>query len=206
MSRRWGAGTAAIARTLLLSTTDFRQSHLAEMAGVSQPRVSQVLDAFENLGAVSRTHRGWHANRGALIEAYLAKVRPRQTSEETYWYGLDGLRGQVTAVVAQVQGAAAVSADLAPDYIAPWRSPTVVVVWLTRPLVPAGLVPAESRASATLILRSSDDEHLFSTVGIHEGLPLANVLQQAIDLNDLGGEDRAEAADYLLGRAFQAVT
>lgn len=97
----------------------------------------------------------------------------------------------------------AFSADLAPDLIAPWRHPTVTIAYLEArlPIEDAGLVSAEGRADASLIVRSTDDRGLLSPANPWraemEGLPVADPCQLWWDLFDLGGEDRAEAADRL---------
>jgi hypothetical protein len=65
----------------------------------------------------------------------------------------------------------------------------------------AGLVPAEGRADASIVLRTTSDRTLLipcapwpATI---DGVPLADPVQQWWDLRDLGGEDREEAADRL---------
>lgn len=62
-------------------------------------------------------------------------------------------------------------------------------------------MPAEGRADASVILRWTDDHTLifpappWSTEV--DGTPVVAPCQQWWDLHDLGGEDRAEAADRL---------
>ena len=54
---------------------------------------------------------------------------------------------------------AVVSADAAPDFVAPWRSPTLTVTYtdLDAPLDPAGFVPAMARGEASIVLRHVSD-------------------------------------------------
>jgi hypothetical protein len=97
----------------------------------------------------------------------------------------------------------AFSADLAPDLIVPWRHPTLTVVYTTEHLLldSAGLVPAEGRADASIIVRWTGDHTLISPAAgwpsAVDGIPLTDPVQQWRDLLDLGGDDRREAADRL---------
>ena len=52
----------------------------------------------------------------------------------------------------------AVSADLGPDLLAPWRHPTLTIVYADGqiPLEEAGMVPAEGQADASLVLRITE--------------------------------------------------
>jgi len=98
--------------------------------------------------------------------------------------------------------AIAFSADLAPDLLVPWRHPTLTVVYASGslPLDNVGLVPAEGRADASMIVRWTHDDTLLSGPAgprLVEGIPITDPVQQWWDLLDLGGEDRAEAADRL---------
>ena len=205
-SRRWGAGTSAIVRSLIAATRPASQSGLAVTAGVSQPRVSQVLTRLSTGGAVSSRRDGYHPNKKALIELYIANHRPALTGPETYWYGLDPLADQVTRLVETAQRQSvgiAVSADLAPDLLVAWRHPTVTIVYADAAIEMAstGLVPAEGRSDATLIIRATDDRTLLTPGEAWPravaGIPLADPTQQIWDLHYLGGEDRREGANRL---------
>ncbi|HMS47416.1 hypothetical protein [Candidatus Neomicrothrix sp.] len=52
----------------------------------------------------------------------------------------------------------AVSADLGPDLLAPWRHPTLTIVYADGqiPLEESGMVPAEGQADASLVLRITE--------------------------------------------------
>jgi hypothetical protein len=205
-ARRWGAGTSAIVRALVAAAGPVSQVELATMVGVSQPRVSQVLAHLGRLSAVSTRATGYVGRKATLIDLYLAHHRPGQATSEMPWYSVRPLRAQVDelcALAGRRSVSCAVSADLAPDLLAPWRHPTLTVVYTDAALAleDAGFVPAEGRADATVLVRHTSDPTLLVASGLWvesvEGLPLTDPLQQMWDLHDLGGGDRREAADRL---------
>ena len=85
----------------------------------------------------------------------------------------------------------------------PWRHASLTVVYADGLLAleAAGLVTAEGRADASIVLRTTSDRTLLSAgepwPATVDGVPLADPVQQWGDLHDLGGEDREEAADRL---------
>lgn len=97
----------------------------------------------------------------------------------------------------------AISAGLAADLLAPWRHPTLTVVYTdTDPAsVVQGLVPAEGRADASIIMRKTLDTTLFAPAppwpATIDGMPLVDPTQQWFDLLELGGEDSLEGAGRL---------
>ena len=199
-TRRWGSTTAAVVRELADADQPLMQRELAERCATSQPRVSQVLARLASDGLVHRSEHGWSGDRTPLIRTLLDRYRPREVEQETWWYALETLVEQAHRVV-DACDKAAVSADLATDLTTPWRRPSTVIIWASDPvdLSVHGFVPAESRAVATVIVRTTDDTRLFEGTAIVDGLPLAERFQQASDLLDLGGTDRAEAVAVLLG-------
>lgn len=100
------------------------------------------------------------------------------------------------------------SADLGPGLLAPWRHPTVAVLYSTTDLDlrTVGFVTAEGAADATVVVRTVADHRLFGPSDIWpsmvDGIPLVDPVQQWWDLHDLGGADRVEAALNLRHRAF----
>jgi len=204
--RRWGAGTASVVRLLVAADEPLSGVAIASIVGVTQPRASQVLKQLAEHDAVVATPDGYRGERGTLLDLYRARTRPHLEEPESYWYSTRPLTEQarrVHALASDERTRIALSADLAPDLLAPWRHPTVVIAYVSDPLPAdrAGLVPAEGRADASLILRWTDDPGLLSPTspwrGEVDGLPIADPCQQWWDLLDLGGEDRAEAADRL---------
>lgn len=204
--RRWGAGTAAVVRLLIATDDPLTGVTIGSTVGVTQPRASQILKQLADHGAVTATPDGYVGEQTKLLDLYAARARPHLVDPESYWYSTRPLTEQARRVLALASGhdvRVAFSADLAPDLIAPWRHPTITIAYLDArlPIESAGLVPAEGRADASLITRWTDDQGLLSPaapwLGEVEGLPIADPCQQWWDLLDLGGEDRAEAADRL---------
>lgn len=204
--RRWGAGTAAVVRLMVASYPPMTGVAIAAAAGVTQPRASQILKQLAELDAVSATPDGYVGDPAKLLDLYRARTRPHLVEPESYWYSTRPLAEQasrVQALAAKREAAIAFSADLAPDLLAPWRHPTITIAYVADqlPATEAGFVPAEGRADASLILRWADDHRLLSPappwVDEVDSYPITDPCQQWWDLLDLGGEDRAEAADRL---------
>lgn len=204
--RRWGAGTAAVVRLLVASDTPMTGVAISAAVGVTQPRASQVLKQLADLHAVTGTPDGYLGEPSTLLDLYRARTRPHLVDPESYWYGTRPLTEQaerVRALAKDNETTIAFSADLAPDLVAPWRHPTVTIAYLSNrlPAAEAGLVPAEGRADASLILRWTDDHTLLSPAPPWSSevdvYPITDPCQQWWDLHDLGGEDRFEAADRL---------
>lgn len=204
--RRWGAGTAAVVRVLIASDDPLTGVTIASTVGVTQPRASQILKQLAAHDAITATPDGYVGEPAKLFDLYAARARPHLIEPESYWYSTRPLTEQarrVSALADDRKVSMAFSADLAPDLIAPWRHPTVAIVYVSAPLPieDAGLVPAEGRADASLIVRWTDDDGLLSPAdpwrGEVNGIPITDPCQQWWDLLDLGGEDRDEAAERL---------
>jgi hypothetical protein len=211
-----GSGGLAIIRVLIglprSRAQELGVTALASQVGVSQPRASQVMRRLLELDLVARTPRGrWSPDREALLDRFLSEYRGPGGSER-YLYNLDP-PNEVAARVAQhtEQNSLAVSADVGPDLLLAWRRPTVVVLYARQLLDPdrLGLVDAQGRHDANVIVRTPDDVSVFPTphlVADMSGVevPLADPTQQVWDLHDLGGADRLEAAgrlrEWLLNR------
>lgn len=204
--RRWGAGTAAAARLLIATNEPLTGVAIAQAVGVTQPRVSQIIKQLTGHEAVRATEAGYVGRRARLLELYRQRTRPHLVEPESYWYSTRPAAQQAEQILGAAQdtgSALAFSADLATDLLVPWRHPTLTVVYAADRLVlePAGLVPAEGRADASIILRWTRDPTLLSPAPPWppevEGVPVVDPVQQWWDLLDLGGEDRREAADRL---------
>jgi len=206
-----GAGGTAIARWLLCNShlgERVSSTTLREAGGVSQPRVSQILQSLARLDLIDRT-RGSYRLDGIepLLDAFLDDYAGPGGSEVPAYSVEPPSRFAEKAIEllheTQRSTSFAISADVGPDLLASWRSPTHVIIYLqqTVTLDALGLVEAEGRGDANVLLRLPDDMSLFTTVRTHTidsmPLPLVDVPQMLWDLLDLGGEDRREAAGRL---------
>lgn len=205
-SRRWGAGTASIIRLLVAADSALTQGAIAAATSVSQPRVSQVMGLLASLDGVRVTPRGYMGRRSRLLDLYALRTKPVLVEPERSFYSTLPLRAQARRIVQAARRSrvrVAFSADLGPDLLVPWRHPTLTVVYAVGSfaVTEAGLVEAEGRADALIILRSVTDATLPAPAepwpSRVEGIPLVDPVQQWWDLLDLGGEDRAEAARRL---------
>lgn len=207
-----GRGGIAIIRLLLSAPEDvfLRTSDLAAAARVTDARASQVVHKLQETRLVEKTGDGWNAARDELLEAFLTEYRgPGGT--EALFYSLDDPRDAAVEVINRVTSSTyehapiAISADVGPDLIAPWRTPSKVVAYVNEHVNVdlTGLTEASDRASANLLIRFPADGSVFPShpelaadlKGV--SIPLADASQMIWDLYDLGGEDRAEAARYL---------
>lgn len=204
-----GPGSLAIIRFLIRQPNEwmtFGPTELANIAGVKQPRASQVLSRLHSAGLVERVKEGWRPDREALLDAFLNEYRgPGGT--ELYFYSLgDAPKAAldvVKSLAAQVSTRIAVSADVGPDLVAPWRSPSVAIIYVdAMESIDIDLVAAKGREDANVILRIPDDASAFRSGDLEARVgnfpvPLADETQMVWDLHDLGGDDRVEAAGEL---------
>lgn len=211
-----GSGSLAIIRTLIAfprgTNDEPGATALANQVGVSQPRASQVLRKLLELDLVARSPEGrWLPDREALLDRFLSEYRGPGGSER-YLYSLDPPNEVALRAAQQADARSlAVSADVGPDLLLAWRRPSVVIVYARQLLDPdqLGLVDAQGRHDANVIIRTPDDASVFPTnllvADVDEvEIPLAEPTQQIWDLQDLGGADRLEAAgrlrEWLLNR------
>jgi hypothetical protein len=204
-----GSGSYGVIRALIGSSGEEeepRATALAARAGISQPRASQVLRQLHSLKLVDTSGHGrWEPRREALLDRFLAEY-PGPGGSEHYHYTLDSpvdvavRAGQVSTPSRPI----AVSADVGPDLIVPWRRPSLVILYVRHAIDPSGLglTDAQGRHDANVIIRTPEDRSVFPVpdlVGQVRGneVPLADPLQQIWDLQDLGGADRIEAAGRL---------
>ena len=204
-TRRWGEATSRAVRLLAVRTVPTLQVDLARELGITQPRVSQIGRLLATEGVrFANVHEA--DQRARLVLLYALHHAPAVVTE-TLWYDIDPSHEQVARAVAYLVEAGAVavvSADAAPDFVAPWRSPTLTAIYtnLDAPLDSAGFVPAMARGEASIVLRHVSDPSLLEPwqAPREAPFPLAHPLQQIWDLRDLGGEDRFEASERLMRR------
>ena len=203
-----GIGGLAIIRSLLGfvegEAEPLDATGLANQAGVTQPRASQVLGRLRDLNLVTKKDGYWWPDREALLDRFLSEYRGPGGSE-SYFYSL--AEPSEVAIKATKEAAPPypilVSADVGPDLYAPWLRPRVVILYSRAdlPLDNIGLVEAIGRADANVIVRHPQDLSVFahSTVGTlgEEQIPVVDGAQMIWDLEHLGETDRLEAAGEL---------
>ena len=205
-----GSGSFAVIRALVSfgarEDQELGTTALAAQAGVSQPRVSQVLHHLRELNLVERTGHGrWQPDREALADRFLAEY-PGPEGSEQHCYSLDPPT-QVAIRAGQVSEPGrpiVASADVGPDLIVPWRRPSLVILYMKHAMDPTSLrlTDAQGRHDANVIVRLPEDRSVFPSHALVASIqgndvPLADPLQQIWDLQDLGGADRLEVAGRL---------
>ena len=205
-----GSGSYAVIRALVAFSSDEDEelgaTSLAAKVGISQPRASQILHRLHDLNLVDMSGHGrWQPQREALLDRFLAEY-PGPGGSEQYYYTLSS-PVDVAVRAGRMHTPAhpiAVSADVGPDLIVPWRRPSQVILYIKRAIDPSdlGLIDAQGKHDANVIMRIPEDRSVFpapSLVGQVKGneVPLADPLQQVWDLQNLGGADRTEAAGRL---------
>lgn len=205
-----GSGSFAVIRALIRFGEGEEEepgvTALAAQAGVSQPRVSQVLARLRDHNLVQRVDRGrWRPRREALLDRFMAEYRGPGGSEQ-FFYALDS-PAEVAVGAARSWGhEVAVSADVGPDLIVPWRRPSTVILYVkpVPDMVGLGLelAGAQGRHDANVIVCMPADRSVFPVPALVAELHgveigLADPSQLLWDLDDLGGADRADAAGRL---------
>ena len=205
-----GSGSYAVVRALVTFNRGEDEepgaTALAAQTGISQPRASQILHHLHDLKLVDISGHGrWKPHREALLDRFLAEY-PGPGGSEQYYYTL-GSPADVAVVAGRVSTPGrpiAVSADVGPDLIVPWRRPSLVILYAKHAIDPSdlGLTEARGRHDANVIMRTPEDRSVFPVPALmgeiqENEIPLADPLQQVWDLQDLGGADRLEAAGRL---------
>lgn len=203
-----GSGGLAIIRALIGfvegEAEPLDATGLANQAGVTQPRASQVLGRLRDLELVTKEDGYWWPNREALLDRFLSEYRgPGGT--ESYFYSLTE-PGEVAIRVTKDTTPPfpiLVSADVGPDLYAPWLRPRAVILYSRgdHPPEDIGVVEAIGPSDANVIIRHPQDQSVFAhtTVGTlgDENIPVVDTAQLIWDLERLGGTDRLEAAGEL---------
>ncbi len=182
-------------------------ARLAALSGLAASAVSQVLSRLLALELVEHPRHGrWRARAKPLLHTFQREHRGFRGSEQA-WYVLDSLDEVAARLSKTFAGKVALSADLAPDRLAPWRVPSKLIVYARRALDQEELasaldgVSAKGRADGNVFIRVPRDRGVFlsdlSRLGVELELPIADPVQQLFDLLDLGGSDREEAGRVL---------
>jgi hypothetical protein len=149
-------------------------------------------------------------NRNKLVDRFLAEY-PGPGGSESYFYSLDppvetavratGGDGLDQPIVA--------SADVGPDLIAPWRQPSLVILYVRRVIDPStlGLVSSQGPHDANVIVRMPADQSVFPSPPLvahvrGRDVLLADPLQQIWDLEALGGSGTPAEAAAVVRRLF----
>ncbi|NVB39049.1 hypothetical protein G6O69_14495 [Pseudenhygromyxa sp. WMMC2535] len=182
------------------SSETLKLKDLAQRLEVSAPAVSQIVRQLRQLGFVGGSRGISEVDRERLLHAFMREY-PGAGGRTEYAYSLDA-PGELAARMEEAMGPmVGLSADVGPDRIIPWRAPTTLVVYMKSPqlLSNLGLVPAEARADANVLIQYPEDMSVFSLPGSPKGgvSTLADPTQMLIDLHRLGGSDRLEAAEEL---------
>lgn len=175
-----------------------KNKDIARQLGVSPPAVSRISKQLRQLGFIAGTRLS-EVDREGLLHAFIREYRGAGGHIE-YAFTLDSLGEFAQGLEATQGNAIALSADVGPDRIAPWRVPTTLIVYVKDPqLHIPDLVPAEGPGDANVLLHFPDDMSVFQIPGSprREQPTLADPTQMLIDLHRLGGDDRLEAAEKL---------
>jgi hypothetical protein len=198
-----GRGSWAFIRWLIANGEVTGLADLTLDAEVSQPRVSQIGGQLEELGLLHRARGSWRPEREELLDRFLREY-PGPGGSEICFYSLDDAL-EVTSRVQGRDASTAISGDVAADLLAPWRSPTMLVIYTQAPIsldMTPGVVKAHSRGDANILHRVPDDFSVFLSARRRREMPDVNVpiadpVQVLWDLEDLGGDDRLQAAEKL---------
>jgi hypothetical protein len=206
-----GPGGLAIVRALIFLPSLFTDPRLARRrlaasAGVSLPRVTQVLNQLAGAEIIRGDAAVTDQEREALLDAFLAEY-PGPGGEEDAFFSLKPLHEVARTIGRRThESEAVISADIGPDLIVPVRSPTMLIAYVPRPvdLSSLHLTPAEGRGDANVLVRRPADSSVFGPKGTiktaviqEESVRLADPTQMTWDLLDLGGADRVQSADRL---------
>lgn len=213
--RRLAWSEWAVLRTVLLGAAA-TQAEIAGQAGVSQPRVSQLLTKLGRQGFVERRPgEGWTAlDRDRAIRHWVDGY-PGPGGVTTYWYGLESPIRQSLDVVRLLQaaetarpGRVLISGPVAADAVAAWARPQLAIVYARQgaDLSVTGLTPsAPDLATIQLVVPEdasvwSHPDRAWRRAGQDPapgGLPLADPLQVLHDVRRSGTSDADQSADRL---------
>ena len=187
-------------RRILTRTPEPRfQTDLARECGVSQVTVSNLLAADSSLA--EKTTRGWIArDPRALLDRFLAEY-PGPGGLSQLWYSNRPVIEQ-SERASTSDPTALLSGDSAADTLAPWRIPTLAVVYAARslPLESSGFAETDS-PEATLRVVVPADRTLWATASAwYPTGRTVDPLIAAWDLGRTGGSDVDEAVDRLLDK------
>lgn len=199
-----GTGTFAVLRRLLLRPR-WRQVELAAASGVTQARVSQILNLLRSGGIASHDGDGWYVtdwDRG--LETWLSSY-PGPRGVTTYWSGLDDIWTNALTALGGLSGEAVLSGDVAADLLAPWRQPRFASIYAPAMdnLARTGLVAVAAPDDGTVAVCVPHDRSVWPIEPIERTfrdrtLHVADPLQVLADVAREDDADSAAAAERLL--------
>jgi hypothetical protein len=203
---RHAYGTAAVMRALLLARQPIKQSRIAEFAGITQPRVSQILAELHKLELVARVTEGWQPDdHHRLLDHWMRTAPPTGEGTATSWTSAQADPWEATLQALPLLADVRVSGDTAADLYAPWRRPARSVVYTntTIDLHPTGLVTAERPDETVLRVVTPADPTLLAEPAVWRSfrdvdVPLADPLIVWQDVASGPGADAQDAADAML--------
>jgi hypothetical protein len=173
---------------------------LAEQVGVTQAAGSQIIKQLRELGFVGSKRGLGQVDREALLHEFVRQY-PGAGGHVQYAYGLDAPTQIGNRFARRHEDAVAISGDVGPDELAPWRIPTILIVYAREPieLEPLELVPAVGLRDANVFIHYPADLSVFVDYEFPRlrSRSFADPTQMYIDLLRLGGDDRQEAAAKL---------
>jgi hypothetical protein len=200
-----GPGNLSIIRTVLRRSArrEWLTGELATDAGTSPVVVNQTMRRLAALGLCSHAARGtWLVDAAALLDRLMDDY-PGPQGTERYFYGDVDLRWLAAGLTAAYRVSVAVSADVGPDLLAPWRVPTTLIVYCRQTVkmpTEVGLVAVPAIGAANIVQIFPKDQTVFPRTGLlvptsdRGDVQLADPVQMVWDLGRLGGEDREYAA------------
>jgi hypothetical protein len=199
-----GIGTFAVIRRLLVGPPPASQADLALTTGVTQPRVSQILQALVRQGLVTRYEGMWRiTDWDYVLQSWLAQY-PGPGGTTTCWTGLDDVWSQAVAALSVLPGEAVVSGDLGADLLAPWRQPRRATVYVPAlcDLKQTGLVQVGGTADTAVAVCVPDDRSVWPAEAITRSfrghrIRVADPIQVLWDMQAAADDDSIQAAEQV---------
>jgi hypothetical protein len=198
-----GTGTFAVLRRLLLAPR-WRQVQLAAAAGLTQARVSQILNMLTGAGLAARHSDGWAiTDWDRALQVWLSSY-PGPRGVTTYWSGLDDVWSNTLTALGGLPEEAVVSGDVAADLLAPWRQPRSATIYVPAmdDLSRTGLVPLTMPADGTVAICVPGDRSVWPIETItrtfrDRKIRVADPLQVLGDVVSADDADSASAGEHL---------
>lgn len=198
-----GPGGLRVVRILIANPPQPpRTSVIAQIAQVSTPRTSQVLHQLRTHGFASkRADDSWEIDRAALLDLFMADY-PGPGGRHSWFYSLD-VSAAARRIARLWENEPAISGDVAADFLVPHRRPSHLVAYLRLGTIDENdtMVAVSSETEANISVTWPRDASVFPAERLEplaaEPIVLADAVQVAWDLQQLGGEDRLDQLERL---------